>query len=666
MLNRCKKLLTSLMLIISLAVSAETQTLQYKKFIITAEKLKGYGLTFQYDFLNGKIDLIDIDKSANKLEFFDSSFEFEDFEKQKWKIDIKNGSWEPKNLQLNKFTLYGEGAYVASESVQFSGLETEEEEVILKNTELTPCNSVICWAINVEETKIQQDEAYLTNPKFGIDKFKVPWLNLTVHIKPASGFLRPNFQKDEFDGFLVSVPYYIYLDETDDFIIAPAFGEQFSVDALYKHLGPYSIFKTHANVKYYGLKNITRGGYLNMRNQRLDERENWDVNLLLVSSKEYAKYWDNKENNENRQWIPSYVYYADQNVRAGGSYFIASDDNSADIIMPKIVLQNRFKYYEYGIRTEYYAAAPTYIFSEKERGKTDTDSFNSFFECGALGSITASYKTYGLLSFTEVGVNATKLEDSALFSPFMIQSLRFPVMSLLGLNFLPYFDTKIVRRFQEGEGKSKYKAFRNIDYSSQVFYETLVANNKNNGSAAKLGVLIPIENFEFDFGYLNSNKIDYGLLGVQYANKYMLTYFKDQFSQRGHMFSGALQLDFNKVALKGEYSTFEFDKTMHHKFNASCEWKLTSYFSINANTLFRIKPENELLNGGVNLVFTNDCWIVSFGISHGANALDYQDTEEKTMFTFSIGLNGFQRFQSAAKKLKTLKMVKPEFIEEEN
>ncbi len=632
---------------------ANAEVVQYKQIVISDEELDLSDISFTYDFLVGKIAKVHLDKKHNKVIIKDAVFDFEDIVNKKWSLKVTYGLFEKQFKEIRKINISSQdGAIISIDKIDFNSI-SEKIDFDISNVYFTPCKNVFCWNVQFDSFDRKNSCSIVKGLKFGVNGIQLPWLDLEVNSFATSGFLIPSLKKDEFDGLLLKIPYYIHIDDYNDFKITPAFGQNLGVELNYRSLLNHDIVFLNCDIKYLGTSSMKRGAYFNIKNEHLNENDGLDMDLLLVTSREYAKYWDNKHNNQRRAFVPSYVYYTYDNWRFGTFNLIPLHINDIGVMIPKIVYHNRFRVDNYVWRIEGLAAA--YAFRDKNIFNFDD---NMRYQGSLLSSIGYSNNFLGLLTLMELGCKVHNHTDYSTFSPFAISSFRLPTIrfdSNFIPNLVPYLDSKLIISV----GKIKASKWSRCVCEREYLVPTSVYENIENkiaNSMIKWGVLVPYDNFEFDIGVLKDSKGDYAIFGVGYANEYLYFSAKDHMKNfDDHHVSLNVGIDHEVFDFSSQYSVFFFNNVMNQKISSQVKIKFSSAFSVAMNVLCKIRPEFEMVQSGVQFVGKTSCWEFSFGLSYGSNALDYQDTDQKTMLTFAIGINGLDQFKNAIDRIEMLR-----------
>lgn len=616
--------------------SSFAHTIQYDLLELDEENMLFNGLDFSYDFLKGRIKKAQVNLPKKTAHIQSAHFSFQDETEREWQVYVEEMIAENikkiKNVTLTSKT----GATVHAKNI-----ELNKAECIIENAYITPCNSQTCWKASSSKITSTKDKSILQNNELSIGNFAVPWLDLYIEHTPSSGFMMLDVKKDEFDGLVLSFPYYIYIGKHDDIIITPKISNGLAMSLKYRHKFENSILHMHSHFKYFASKHLRHGGYINLKQQDLINNNQLDYNILLATSKEYTKYWDNKENNLRRAYVPSYIYFAPSNHLTLGLLHLRNvDTNDSFRLDPKITLQKRFRYDSTTLRAETKLGGISYSEDEKSTGKQDSP-----FSTMLISTSFISSKLANLIALEpELGVKLHFQNDSKIARFFANNSIKFRTLPFGSFCVIPYCNMKFVY-----DAANTNIAFTEYNYRIQnSLYETL--DDHSSLSAFTSGFLVPINEFALNFGVLSDARSNYAIISAQHARKNYFISLKDHINDKHNLSAGtgikSTFIDFNI-----DYFTYE----AKHKISSALVLKFNDAWSIELNMLNRIQPVQELIRGGAKLTFKNKAWIFSLGISHGSNALDYIDSKEQTIVSFSISINGIDQFFDAAKKLRTLK-----------
>lgn len=650
--------------------------LSYKKCIITFDGLVLHNVNFKYLFLDGEIDLFDFKKEKKSLEFNNANFKFKDCENDPWGLNIKSGSLIGHKIVFNDMTLQSEDFALMNIGKLEIGYEDKDSKygssksfrkIMITDSSLTPCSDVVCWIASCKEISINESDIILNEPKFGIENLAIPWFDLRIKKEPASGFFTPSVQKDEFDGWHIKLPVYLYFSDHSDLTITPYFGENFGLDMNNKLLHDASIWSLRFNTKYYSLVGANPGVCFHLEREKF-AYEGLDVNLLVASSQEYAQYWENKENGENRVQIPSYIYYAKDWLVAGSA--IEPDIINNATVYPSLIINKTYAHKGFLFR-----------FDSNINGVISAKNESSLGVSWFLNSVIFNKNINSFFTDTEAGYTLLIAPKTVVFLPFFRKNLSY-VLNIGNINFssgknawhlpicmIPYAN------FTSGYPMEVEHEIR--IWSNNFSYNVLVDSVRNilRNPIFKLGCKFPVSNFELDLAFADSSitnrliPIDF-ITKLQYVNEYFMFFIKDSIilGNGDHDISFGLDLDLDTLNFKVEFLTLRYMQNMkdmqnnfesHAHLSTALDWKLNKNFFVNGNLVFRIKPYEELVQSNIKLVYKHKCWIITFGIGYGD--VFAKNKEDKLFFNFSIGINGIDKFRNVANQFKNLKLDNIDF-----
>lgn len=622
------------------------ENFEYEKLEITNDEIAVENADFAYDFLKGRVKQLRMHDKAVLWEH--ANLSFEDVANY-WNIYAKSGCVSKSAKSARGITMFSSSQGV----VQADEISLQQQILTITDFSLTPCQSPACWKINCAIITSDKEKIVAKKNSVALGVLSLPWLDLAMKHKPSSGFLVSTLKKDEFDGFVLSMPYYVYLHQDVDCIFEPKVGENIGINFSFRRRFENILMHANSDMKYWAKNNLRRGGYLNVRSELIGEYEQLDYNLLFVTSKEYAKYWDNKENMLRRSFIPSYFnYMPNKSERISFTKFFAANNGDMDLFIPKFTSKRMARSPHGNIRME--SSNEMMIYSDKDEFivQENINYSNNFlvsFASNPYGSRLISMSTEG-------GLKYINQADRKIARLFLLHEIALPAIGNQDIQFLPYMKGKFVHEVitlkKRRKGKWMKDPMRDIYSISHTFYEPI--ENKDASSAFNIGTTVPLRDVLLDVGYLQDKKDKYKVIGLQYSYQDFFVMCKDYWGQN-HNLNASIGFVHNGMTLSSDYTAFEYENVMHHKIFGKMMIDLTHGISIGLNGLYRIKPVNELIQGGVQCVLKTKCWRFSCGVSYGSNALDYLDKQQKTIFTFSVSIAGYEQFKHAADKLKTLK-----------
>jgi hypothetical protein len=458
------------------------------------------------------------------------------------------------------------------------------------------------------------------------------------------------------------VPYYYLIDDKKDLIFTPSIGQKLGLGAQYRQLAFSSIITAKGDFNI-----LERAAYLNIKNEAINDNDNFDMNLLLYTSKNYAQYWDNKENGQNRLYIPSYFYYSYQPIRLSLINFINTkgendlfDRNDYSAIVPKLVYQDKFKLGDCVVKLE--GSINSNLYDNKGFSKKNiTHQSNGLVSIGINKIILDSF-----LTKTELGIKSNQHSASNNSYLFLIEQMNFPLITLKPIAFMPYVNGKFIASINESKSSNKWEnhfLHKKTYHIDSNFFESYEPKLKN--ASFDIGTLLfpysfnSHNNIEFNLGFKHDSKSNYGIVGAQFSNDLGYVFIKDYINDN-HNFIITTGVNRKDFGISCEYQAFDFENELNHKVNTSVYLQLTRDLKININGLYRVKPNQELINSGIKIIFTSKCWVFSAGVNYGHDWLSDRNSNRKTRITLSVALNGFDKIQNA---MYTMENFKHEIID---
>jgi len=730
----------------------------YEILTITENEILGKGVDFKYEFLVGRIGEFSYFFDSGNLEIlnlrlnfdvnskiFTNSGFFMDYYSQNLVYEIfrydQAENWE---IKFDKISLNGgekcvenidffnkNGGKIFVNSLKYENFVDKNSLNTLKNADfkenssqntefdskngaenlqkltafgvfVRPSDSPISWEAKVGKLEVFEDFVAFSDNVFGFSGAHIPWLNLTVGQNYSSGFCVPELKKDEVDGFLVSIPYYFFLDKSD-VLFKPSFGASFSVHFNMRSL-VYDglLLNSRLDGRYFSFDQFERGGYFNIYTKNFAAETFVDLDLILATSRNYLRYFDKKENKTSRQFVNSHLYVMPiSELRLGIGHF-TNVQNGKNLLIPVAYFKRITRFDGVGIRTDFMVNSficQDEFFADKEAkigenmektelGKNEGKKLTKLSKINEKNEEKSSkaakmadnaerpesefiqeaaihYETIlaivpeilvgkNLLSANQAGLHVISTKSGDMYKIFGISQSVFGYHTAGSAILAPYFDVKFSHIFRD-RFKNDYNAISYSSIFNRDFGENIGYRGIENGAA--FGVRSFVGSFELDSGFLYDRKGNLVFGGQYLFNKFFI-YAKDFVSlesvQNHDLFVG-IGLNYDQAMFLVDYGIVEFDKKIYSKISGKLNFKITDDILLNLEGVFGLKPVNYFIFGGVNLVYMHQAWRFSCGMTYGNESLD-DNQENQIKFTFAVGLNGMDQFVGLYNRLSSLKV----------
>jgi hypothetical protein len=169
---------------------------------------------------------------------------------------------------------------------------------------------------------------------------------------------------------------------------------------------------------------------------------------------------------------------------------------------------------------------------------------------------------------------------------------------------MPYVNGKFIASINESKGSNKWEnhfLHKKTYHIDSNFFESYEPKLKN--ASFDIGTLLfpysfnTQNNIEFDLGFKHDSKSNYGIVGAQFSNDLGYVFIKDYINHH-HNFIITTGVNRKNFGISCEYQAFDFQNELNHKINANVYFQLTRDLKININGLYRVKPNQELINSG--------------------------------------------------------------------